>query len=138
MLPRNRMPSDKLLSLMQSLEMNLSNHYSEQPQLTDYDVSDAFDALVRYYKLKLDNHSFTPNLKERSKEVFEMLQTIADAFLGSGRFPKDSDAPLVPENMESYSVEEVLSCFKRLQSSLKLWTKEGGRQGYLNYISQFV
>lgn len=124
--------------MLQSLEMNLSNHYSEQPQLTDYDVSDAFDALVRYYKAKLDNRAFTPNLKGRSQEVFEMLQTIGDAFAGSGQFPKDADGPLVPENMESYTLEDVLSCFKRLQSSLKLWTKEGGRQGYLNYISQFV
>jgi hypothetical protein len=46
------MPSDEHLAVMQSLEMNLANFYSEQPQLTDYDVSDAFDALVRYYKAR--------------------------------------------------------------------------------------
>jgi hypothetical protein len=132
------MPSDKHISIMQSLEMNLANHYSEQPQLTDYDVSDAFDALARHYKANLDNRTFTPNLKGRSKEVFELLQTITDVFVSNGQFPTNADGPLVPENMQSYTVEDVLACTKRLQSSLKLWTKEGGRQGYLNYISQFV
>jgi hypothetical protein len=133
------MPSDKHLSLMQSLELNLTNYYNEQPQLIDFDVSDAFNALVRHYKAKLENRSFTPNLKGRSKEVFEMLQAIGDAFVSSGLYPgEDNPDSLALKDMESYTLEDVLSCFKRLQSSLKLWTKEGGRQGYLNYISQFV
>ncbi len=132
------MPSDKHLSLLQTLEFNLANHYKEQPQLIDYDVSDAFNALVRHYKAKLENRSFTPNLKGRSKEVFEMFQTVADIFVSNGQFPTTETDTFLPENMQSYTVEDVLSCFRRLQSSLKLWTKEGGRQGYLNYISQFV
>jgi hypothetical protein len=52
------------------------------------------------------------------------------------------DMLIVPEkgeeNLLEVSAEDMLACFKRLQSSLKLWTKEGGRQGYLNYISRFV
>lgn len=134
------MPSDKYLAVLQSLEMNLANLYEEQPQLTDYDVSDAFDALVRYYKARLDNRTFTPNLKGRSKEVFEMLKTIGDVFISNGQFPGTPPRgdSLALEDMQPYTVDDILSCFKRLQSSLKLWTKEGGRQGYLNYISQFL
>jgi hypothetical protein len=128
------MPNDEHLAVLETLEMNLSEYYAQNPQLIDIDVADAFHALVRHYKLRLENRSFNPNLKGRSKEVFEMLQTLADIFVSNGLYPVE-DSSL--ETMQHYTLEDMLLCFKRLESSLKFWNKEGGRQGYLNYISQF-
>ena len=36
------------------------------------------------------------------------------------------------------SVAEILLCLKRLKSSIRLWNGEGGRQGYLTYIRNFL
>ncbi len=32
----------------------------------------------------------------------------------------------------------MIACLKRIRSSIQLWNKEGGRRGYLNFVSQFV
>jgi hypothetical protein len=36
------------------------------------------------------------------------------------------------------TVNELLDCLKRIKKSVQFWTKEGGRQGYLEYISNFM
>jgi hypothetical protein len=33
---------------------------------------------------------------------------------------------------------ELVLCLKRIRKSIDFWTKEGGRQGYLNYVSEYV
>jgi len=43
---------------------------------------------------------------------------------------KDLPKPLTPA--------ELLRCLKRLLKSVKHWSKEGGRRGYLTFISQYV
>ena len=41
-------------------------------------------------------------------------------------------------NIESKTSSEIVACLKRIKSSVKLWTKKGGRQGYLNFIQQHI
>lgn len=36
------------------------------------------------------------------------------------------------------SVETLIACLKRLEKSVKLWNEQGGRQGYLEYIAEFL
>jgi hypothetical protein len=40
--------------------------------------------------------------------------------------------------MTPKTVDEIITCLKRIQKSIRRWNKEGGRQGYLNFISEFV
>lgn len=44
--------------------------------------------------------------------------------------------------MTDYAVlrtyESLVPCLKRLVKSVNKWTKHGGRQGYLNFMTQFV
>ncbi len=39
---------------------------------------------------------------------------------------------------EAKSVDEILLCLKRILKSVKKWNRDGGRQGYLNFIVQYV
>jgi hypothetical protein len=39
---------------------------------------------------------------------------------------------------ESISVEEIISCLKRIRKSVEMWNKQSGRKGYLQYIDQFL
>ncbi len=36
------------------------------------------------------------------------------------------------------TLDEILACLKRVRKSVNYWTKESGRQGYLNFVTQFV
>lgn len=50
----------------------------------------------------------------------------------------DGDNQPVDIPIDPLTVEEITACLKWIRKSIRLWTKEGGRQGYLNYISQFI
>jgi hypothetical protein len=39
---------------------------------------------------------------------------------------------------EIITLPEILLCLKRIRSSIRLWNKEGGRQGYLNDVRQLI
>jgi hypothetical protein len=35
-------------------------------------------------------------------------------------------------------VDEIIVCLKRIQKSVKTWSKRGGRRGYLSFVEQYV
>ena len=45
----------------------------------------------------------------------------------------DDEDDIIPS-----TTEEILVCLKRLLKSSQTWTKRAGRQGYLQYIEQFL
>jgi hypothetical protein len=136
-----KIPEEKYLPILQSLESTLTTLYRQTPTLTDYDVAEAFEVLKRLYKAEVRGRTApSSNLKGRSQEVYEGLQVIAELYLGRTGELQDTQTgqTITLEEFTATSAEDMLNCFKHLQSSLKFWTKEGGRKGYLNYISQFV
>ncbi|GAB4274994.1 MAG: hypothetical protein Kow0080_23890 [Candidatus Promineifilaceae bacterium] len=36
------------------------------------------------------------------------------------------------------TVSEIIACLKRIQRSIEMWQKEGGRRGYFEFINQFL
>ena len=40
--------------------------------------------------------------------------------------------------LQSYSLADILLCLERIRKSVKLWNEQSGRQGYLDYISEFL
>ena len=53
-----------------------------------------------------------------------------DLAAGSGPGPDFSPTPI--------SVDEIIVCLKRIQKSVKMWGKRGGRRGYLSFVEQYV
>ena len=35
-------------------------------------------------------------------------------------------------------LEDLVACLRRLRKSVDFWTKQAGRQGYMQYIEQYV
>jgi hypothetical protein len=35
-------------------------------------------------------------------------------------------------------VDVIIACLKRIRKSVEKWNKQGGRQGYLTFVEQFV
>lgn len=56
--------------------------------------------------------------------------------IGGGKDGEVTRAVEIP--MDPISIEEMIACLKRVRKSVETWNKQGGRQGYLNYIENFI
>ena len=121
------------LHLLESLVIS----FAEQDEsLLDLHVIDAFDAARRWYRAEAEGRVFRPQLTDpRSNELFVGLRA-AGAFL-LGRSTSEIENTL-EEPREPISVEALVQCFRQLEKSAKLWSEQGGRRGYLEYIAQFL
>jgi hypothetical protein len=40
--------------------------------------------------------------------------------------------------LEPVPFDVIVECLKRIRKSIQRWNREGGRQGYLKFVEQFV
>ena len=40
--------------------------------------------------------------------------------------------------IEAIPVSELVGCLRKIQKSIPRWSGQGGRQGYLKFVSQYV
>jgi hypothetical protein len=129
------------LDVLQNLEFAIVEVYRKTPDLIDAEVLTAIESLVRIYGAEAQGKSL------RSRPLGGMSQSVADIVqvfceLRLGRSPI-ADPPIEPDDrpggdLPTISLEVLVDCLKRIQSSIKFWNKKNGRQGYLNYIQQFI
>ncbi|MCU0427626.1 MAG: hypothetical protein MUF71_18595 [Candidatus Kapabacteria bacterium] len=119
-----------------NIELRAKLAFDETPTLTDYVVAEVYDALVLHYTaIAASRTPPKPRVREGlAMELFEQIQRTCDICLvESYNDPKVKKSPI-----QRITAQDLVRCFKRLQQSVKLWTKKGGRQGYLNFVSQFI
>ncbi len=129
---------DKFFDVLQNIEFAIFGVYEDEATLLDLEVIDALDGLVRRYGAEEQNH--TPpalRLSERAKHVYLVVEQVCEWRLGRASLSEDQNEPSIPME-ERYSVADILLCLKRIRKSVKLWNEQGGRQGYLDYISKFL
>jgi hypothetical protein len=66
-------------------------------------------------------------LRDVEETLHELVFAKTELWLG-----RREDGPADP-----LTLEEMIGCLKILQKSLRFWSKEKGRQGYLTYIASF-
>jgi hypothetical protein len=69
-------------------------------------------------------------------EVYQAVKAICDWRMGRENMLDETGQPFPTD--ETLRVDEILACLKRIRKSIAMWNKEGGSQGYLNYIRQFI
>ncbi|HYH82578.1 MAG TPA: hypothetical protein VEX86_22495 [Longimicrobium sp.] len=117
--------------VLQNIEFAIVGVHREHPEMLDYDVDGALEALVaRYTAEQRGRTSREPSLHGLRQDVHAAVLGICEWRLG-----RDPANP-VPSDMNS--VEEILACLKRVRSSVQRWTREGGRQGYLTFVRRFL
>lgn len=131
---------EQFYDVLQNIEASIVALYEAQPNLLDCEVQDALEALSRRYKWEQEARG-TPKARlfGRSPQVFDSVARICEWRLGRGTLhgEKSSETDsLAPSPF--LSLEEVVLCLQRIRSSVRLWNNEGGRQGYLRYVSQFL
>jgi hypothetical protein len=120
--------------VLQNIEAAIVLVHRRNAALLDYDVDGALEAVIAGYAAELRGH--TPaerQLADGRGQVYEAVRAVCEWRLG--RDPRDGTfAP----GVERKTVEEIVACLKRIQKSVRRWTKEGGRQGYLRFIGRYL
>ncbi|HWH70932.1 MAG TPA: hypothetical protein VNT26_16200 [Candidatus Sulfotelmatobacter sp.] len=121
--------------VLQNIEFVVIQVWREHPEMTNYSVMRAYDAAIAYYHALARKQTPKPvNLTGLDVTVFALVKEVCDWRLGRGSEPGRD----LPEGFEPLPLEDLVACLRRLRKSVDFWTKEGGRQGYLQYIDQFL
>jgi hypothetical protein len=129
---------DEYQDVLQNIEFAIINVYRQHPELTDWDALDAVEGLIRVYTAE-ERGRPRPDIRLNNlpQRVFEFVHAMCEWRLGREEMLTSDDQP-VDMSIEPKSVDEILACLKRIRRSIRHWTKEGGRRGYLNFVAQFI
>lgn len=123
--------------VLQNLEFAIISLYRQTPDLIDAEVLTAIEALIRIYGAEAQGKSVRDRpIRGLSQKLAEAVKEMCEFRLGRSR-PIDSESNSV-EIPPPISLDVLVACLKRIQSSIKFWSKREGRQGYLNYVQQFI
>ena len=129
---------DEHTDVLQNIEFVVAQHYHARPEMTDYDVTRVYEALIDAYAGGNTGRQPRPwKPTEQEQELFKAARGVCEWRLG--RDPMLSgDSEDTPAPPEAIDRQTLLLCLKRLRKSVMKWTKHSGRQGYLNFMSQFI
>ena len=125
-----------LTDVLYPIELAVLREWEREPSLIDLEVADVFDALARRYTLEDRGESARPvRLTPKGERLHDAVFDVAEA--AAGRRPPPEEEGPVPFRTD-VTPAELAACFKRLSRSVATWSERGGRQGYLEYINEFV
>jgi len=124
--------------VLQNIEFGIIRVYREHPEMTDWDALDAVQALIRTYQAEVRGRQATPPvLHSLSQEAYDAVRTMCEWRLGRTEVVDKEGAPL-DLAMQPVPLDEMVACLKRIRKSINFWRRNGGRQGYLTYVSHFI
>ncbi len=127
---------DEYQDVLQNIEMFIVSFYKDHPELTDFQVDNAIEALNRtYQREKVGGAPFLPK-GELSKGLYQSVKMVCEWRLGRENIVDEEGQPM--NITEPLTIDEIQACLKRLRKSIETWNKRSGSQGYLNYIRQFI
>jgi hypothetical protein len=123
--------------VLQNMEFEIVQVYRSTSDLIDAEVLNAIESLIHIYNLEVKGgFAALPKVKGLSATVAAAVKDICELRLGRGS-KTDERADLVDATAPK-TTQNIVDCLKRIQSSIKFWTKKSGRKGYLEYISKFI
>jgi hypothetical protein len=122
---------DQYLDVLQNIEWGLLSLVKDHPELSDYDMLHIIKQALTYYKSQQRGDLAISQIKltDIYQEIFERVLSICDWRLGKLP-PPYRELACTP-----ITIEELLLCLKRIEKSIKFWTKRGGRKGYINFAA---
>jgi len=129
---------EKYEDVLQNIESGVMSVYHAHPELTDWDVEAAYEALIQFYQAEVrQKPAALRQLDGLQSEAVSAAQAMCEWRLGRAAMFDEHDQP-IEFSLEPIAVTDLVACLKRLRKSVQFWSKAGGRQGYLTYISEFV
>lgn len=121
--------------VLQNIEFAVATLYRKHSDMTDYSVMRTLEALIDFYSAERAGRKPKPAVNSALEStLFDHTRTMCEWRLGR-RPLNDQDKPEPPATID---LDTLIACLKRLQKSVNKWNKHGGRQGYLQFMSQFV
>jgi hypothetical protein len=129
---------DQYNNTLLSLELTLVRPYRQREDVTDWDTLTAVKGAIRTYTAQQRRRS-APNLKLNPipKAIYDELIETCEGWLGHKPFT-DPLGETITLTDNALTVSEIIACLKRIQRSIEMWQKEGGRRGYFEFIDQFL
>lgn len=127
---------EERLDVLQNLEAAVARLYRIHPDMTDYAALRTYEALQREYSAEITGRSQQPASAEGVEaDLLADVKAVCEWRLGRAPWPSDLGAAPAYEPLD---VPTLVRCLKRLVKSVNKWTKHNGRQGYLDFMTQFV
>jgi hypothetical protein len=128
--------------VLQNIEFAIVSVYRENGELSDWGVGAALDGLIRAYGAE-ERGRDAPVLRlaELEQKVYNRVRGMCEWRLGRQALIGDEQAGEQPDGLElpePVTQGEIVACLKRIRLSLKRWSKQGGRRGYLDFVSQYI
>ena len=130
---------ERYMDVLQNIEFGIVQVYRNHPEMTDWEALAAIEALLRTYRAEArGRQARLPSLDPVADEIYNSVQAMCEWRLGrempfSHKEGKPVEFPVTP-----ITLDELIACLKRVRKSIRFWSREGGRQGYLTFVSQFV
>jgi hypothetical protein len=126
---------EEYLDVLQNIEFAIVSVYRERNDLRDYEVMRALDALIDFYRAEARGHIPKEfHLPEKEALVFQRVQDMCEFRLGRENLGSNVQAI----SIEKKTADEILACLRKIRKSVDRWNKQGGKQGYLQFVSEFV
>ena len=125
-------------NVMLNIEMQIISVSNQDSKLTDWQVDKVFSAFLSKYKALSNGREVKEvTFNSPEKDLYLLIEGACDFFTGDSEEWGDGHF-IIELDAEKVSYENMVAIFKRLRKSLNTWTKRGGSQGYIYYISQFI
>jgi hypothetical protein len=130
--------TEQYQDVLQNIEFAIIRAYERDRSLLDLDVLDLLDAAVRRYGSEAQGRvPPAPRLAGKIVPAYELVERMCEWRLGRTTMGGEAGTPEVSAP-NVITIDELVACLKRVRKSVKFWNDEAGRQGYLEYISQFI
>ena len=127
---------EQYLDVLQNIEFSIIQVYREHRDLLDSQVNRSLEAMIEFYSAQ--NRNRDPRdfkLSDQEGWVYEAIKAMCEWRLGRAK-PEGTKVTL--EARSALTTDEILLCLKRLRKSVQKWSKHQGRQGYLNFVNEFI
>ena len=130
---------EEYLDVLQNIEFAIVSVYREKHDLLDYDVDKVLNLLwTEYRNEKQDRTAPAPQLGVNAQLVYARVKSMCEWRLGRQNLEEKKDGQPVEMGIKPLTLDEIMACLKRIRKSIELWTKRGGRQGYLYFIDNNI
>lgn len=129
---------DQYLGVLQNIEFGLVTAYQDHPNLVDTGTMYALDILIKSYSEELRGRTAAaPQFNPDEQAAYDGVRQVCEWRLGRAPMT-DVKGRKLDADIKAISVEEIISCLKRIRKSVDRWYRENGRRGYYEFIKQYV
>jgi hypothetical protein len=118
------------LDVLQNIEFQIVQAYRANEAITDFDVTDALDALTRHYTAEMAEKQPSPiSLDPRAQAVYRNVREICEWRLGRA----ERGEPIARIDLPG-----AISALRTIMKSIRRWSGRGGKRGYLDFVKNYL